>query len=653
MAASEPSEDATSTRQRAQIGSVRALLFGLITTVLVLGMAEIGLRVAGVEGATDRTTTWFPDHILNPPLVNVSNADDPDNAIVGAGQSHHFHPFRPTRPDNTFRIAVFGGSAAHGYGVLEPGAFPHRLEQLLQEALPDIEVQVINFGTVAWSSQQLLWANRQLWDLGTWDLLVIYSGHNELLELSSWKTYMKSGEHRRYTRTLLWNQRLEALRLFQVGRRILGRNPEQQALERAALPSETAPPQGDENLQVGRDPVSAIPAQNLDFLKAVPAEQRARIGSLEHRYAARTYTHNVAKIVAMARDHATPVFLINPAPSDFHDPISFPYEGSEGESVRALLEAGEDLMNSSDWEGMEEHARAVLADHDDAAAMYLLAQSLHYRNRMQEAQHWYIQARAFTEYPNRVVPQVSRAILDFEGQDGVLGVLDAEALFRTRHPDGFIEYQLIYDHCHPSVEGNYVLAGAVARQLLDAGLEKLSSAEDIEIDSWVDRGRNAIAARRSPDPRLWEWDGRDYSGENPVYIADFQGDWQIIRERQERAVGGATPHERRSGDDDDSSGGDDDDSSQGEASALDWLWAGNGRFYDYEVDSALTAWEKAEALDPSLCLVYANRAHALRLVARREASLVAAKKALACDPDNSEFGAAAALLERLLGAEAQ
>jgi tetratricopeptide (TPR) repeat protein len=653
MAASEPSEGGTSSRQRAPIGRARALLFGLITTVLVLGVVEIGLRAAGVEGAKDRTTTWFPDHILNPPLVHISNSGGPENAIVGAGQSHHFHPFSPSRAENTFRIAVFGGSAAHGYGVLEPGAFPHRLEQLLQEALLDIEVQVINFGTVAWSSQQLLWANRQLWDLGTWDLLVIYSGHNELLELSSWKTYMKPGEHRRYTRTLLWNQRLEALRLFQVGRRILARDPDQQALERAAMPAVAGTGEGDENLQIGRDPVSAIPAQSLDSLKAVPAEERARIGSLEHRYAARTYTHNVAKIVAMAREHATPVFLINPAPSDFHDPISFPYEGSEGERVRALLAEGEQLMNSSDWEGMEQRARAVLDDHDDAAAMYLLAQSLQYRNRMQEAQEWYVKARSFTEYPNRVVPEVSRAILDFQGQDGVLGVLDAEALFRTRHPDGFIEYQLIYDHCHPSVEGNYVLAGAVARQLLDSGLKKLASAGAVEIDSWVDRGRNAIAARRTPDPRLWEWDGRDYSGENPVYIADFQGDWQIIRERQERAVGGAARQDRGQGDDDDSGRGDDDDSSQSPASAMDWLWAGNGRFYDYQVDAALQAWEKAEALDPSLCLVYANRAHALRLVARRGASLVAARAALTCDPDNSEFVAAAALLERLLEAEAQ
>jgi len=622
--------DEATGRSRTQIGRGKMVAFAIITTVLVLGLVELGLRAAGVQGAEDRTTTWFPDHILNPPLVNIENPNQPDRSWVRAGQSHHFHPFKPGDQPATFRIAVFGGSAAHGYGVLEPGAFPHRVEQLLQSALPDKEVQVINFGTVAWSSQQLLWASRQIWELGRWDLLIVYSGHNELLELSSWKTYMSAGEHRRYTRALLWNQRLEGLRIFQVGRRLLGRDREQQVLERAQQRAALAKAsEGDDNLEEGRDPVGAIPAQQLDHLKAVPAEERARIGTLERSYAASTYRHNIGKILSQAREHDTPILLINPAPSDFHDPISFPYPGEAGERVKALLEQAEGLMNNSDWEGMERNALEVLEEHDDASAMYMLAQSNQYRNRMDEARHWYIQARAFTEYPNRVVPEVSETILSFSGEDGVLAVIDSEALFRTRHPDGFIEYQLVYDHCHPSVEGNYVLSGAVVRTLLDAKVPALSSARRIDIDRWVDRGRASIAARKSPDPRLWEWDGRDYSGENVVYIADFQGDWQNIREAQERAVAAI------------------------ESDAMDWLWAGNGRFYDYEVEEAIEAWDRALSLEPELCLAFANRAHALRLVGRRAEALLDANRALSCAPDNTEYQQMVALLTSLLEGAAQ
>ncbi len=625
LSASEPVE----LRAGPRLSRRRAVLFALLTTLLVLGGLEFGLRIIGVQGAPDRTTTWFPDHILNPPFVNVDAGDSAAGAWVRAGQSHHFRPFAPGDQPNSFRIAVFGGSAAHGYGVLEPAAFPHRVEQLLQEAVTDKEIQVINFGTVAWSSQQLLWASRQIWDLGSWDLIIIYAGHNELLELSSWKTYMSASEHRRYTRALLWNQRLEALRLFQVGRKLLGRDREAQLLERALQQAAVEAAVADENLQGGLDPVGRIPAQQLDQLRAIPAEQRARIGPLERRYAARTYRHNVGKILDQARAHGTPLLVINPAPSDFHDPISFPYPGEEGARFAKLLDAGEDLMNNSDWEGMERNAMEVLASHQDARAMYMLAQSFQYRNRFAEARDWYIKARAWTEYPNRVVPEVSEAIASFAGLDGVLAYIDGEALFRARHPDGFIEYQLVYDHCHPSVEGNYVLAGEVVRRILGAQLESLSSANELDVDSWVDRGRSAITERRAGDPRLWEWDGRDYSGDNVVYIADFQGDWRNIRDAQEQALAVDNP------------------------SAMDWLWAGNGRFFDYELPAALQAWEQALTIDPGLCLAFANKSWALRMVGRRVEALRYARAALSCAPDNLEYQDFVALLEAWLAPRPQ
>ena len=169
----------------------------------------------------------------------------------------------------------------------------------------------------------------------------------------------------------------------------------------------------------------------------------------------------------------------------------------------------------------------------------------------------------------------------------------------------------------------------MVRKILEARLAPLSNAQRIDIDGWVDRGRASIAARRTADPRLWEWDGRDYSGENVVYIADFQGDWQNIREAQEQAV------------------------AADENDAMDWLWAGNGRFYDYEVESAIEAWDQALSLDPELCLAFANRAHALRLVGRRDEALLDAERALTCDPDDIEYKEMVTLLTLLLGKNAQ
>ena len=211
-----PRKGTQGSNRRRPIGWVRGLIFSALALFLSLGALEFGLRVAGVEGAPDRTTTWFADHILRPPLWTERSVTATAGSSLVAGQQQHFRPFAAEKPKDAYRIAVFGGSAAHGYGVLEPGSFPHRLQQLLQRAVLGREVQVINLGTVAWSSQQLLWASRRIFDISEWDLVIIYSGHNELLELSSWKTFKEPAEHRRYTRTLLLNQRLERLRLYQV-----------------------------------------------------------------------------------------------------------------------------------------------------------------------------------------------------------------------------------------------------------------------------------------------------------------------------------------------------------------------------------------------------------------------------------------------------
>ena len=616
-------------RPRRELTLGRKLMFAGVATLLMLGVLELLLRLVGVPPSPDRTTTWFSDHILLPPLWHERTLDDPDVTFLAAGQAHHFHPFAPDKAEDTFRVAVFGGSAAHGYGVLEPGSFPHRLEQQLQRAVPDLEIQVINLGTITWSSQQLLWAARQLYDAGSWDLVVVYSGHNELLELSSWKTYMKPGEHRRYTKVLLLNQRLEGLRLYRVLRAILGKAepPELPSTHHDPAPTPPTYPNtivgGQEErmaeLEPGIDPIAITPAMRLDGMNPIPCEERARIGDLERRYAARTYTHNVGKLIGIAREHDTPVILMNPAPNDFHDPAFFPYPGEDGERFEEAI-AHVEAMRGGDQ--AEPAGRAALELHpDDPRAHFVMGSNLQSVNRNADALHHFVEARRWAEYPNRVVPEVSEAILAFEGEPGVLAVVDIEELFRSKHPDRHIGYDLVYDHCHPSAPANHLVAAELAGVVLSSGL--LTAAEEPPLDAWAKDGWDELTGRTEPDPRLWEWTGLKFLPDGVEYIADFQGDWKdLVRHREEAA-------------------------SSLDATAMDWLWAGNARFYDYDVGGALEAWHRAWALDPGLCLAHANAAHALRLVGARAEALSQAKRAVRCDPTNEEYVAARDLLVRL------
>ena len=599
------------------------LAFSVLSVVGFLVVTECSLRVGGVEGAPDRTTTWFADHIINPPLWNeIRSEAHPERVWFSRGQAHHFKPFPPEKPPNTFRVAVFGGSAVHGYGVLEPAAFPHRIEQLLQLQYPAADIEVINMGTIAWSSQQLLWGARELAELPGWDLAIVYSGHNELLELASWKSYLQPAEHRRFTRTLLLHQGLDGLRLFAVARRFLEKDKPTQSGASGdnpdpGLSSGAIGPHGD---------LDPIPARVLDQIGILPPEKRARMGPLEREYAARTYTHNIGKLIDLFEGLDVPVVLMNPAPNDYHDPASFPRTGAKGEKFNALLREAEELAEKEQFHEVARPLREAVKLFPSPEAYFALAQNTGQMGKRGEGARYYREARRWAEYPNRVVPEVTEAILAMKGRAGGLTVIDIEAHFRTLDEDGIIDYALVYDHCHPSVEGSFIIAGEVAKAL--AG--RLSPGEpdpSVDVDAWVARRRREPVDRDAEDPRLWEWSGLTYDSEmnGPTYIADNQGDWDLIRERHEAAV--AAP----------------------DATAMDWLWAGNSRFYDYEVDGALEAWKQTRRLDPTLCLAWANEAYALRSLGDRDAALRAATDAVDCDPENAEYAAEKALLRRIKG----
>ena len=68
---------------------------------------------------------------------------------------------------------------------------------------------------------------------------------------------------------------------------------------------------------------------------------------------------------------------------------------------------------------------------------------------------------------------------------------------------------------------------------------------------------------------------------------------------------------------------------------------------------ALQAWEQALTIDPGLCLAFANKSWALRMVGRRVEALRYARAALSCAPDNLEYQDFVALLEAWLAPRPQ
>ncbi len=151
-------------------------LAGVLLVPLVLALAEVALRLAGFGYAT----AYFVPHPAAAPGRLVENqrfpwrffpptlARHPDPAVLA-----------PAKPPGTYRIFVFGESAAEG-DPAPPFGFARVLEVLLRERCPGTRFEVVNTAFTAISSHVILPIARQCADLHG-DLWLVYMGNNEVI----------------------------------------------------------------------------------------------------------------------------------------------------------------------------------------------------------------------------------------------------------------------------------------------------------------------------------------------------------------------------------------------------------------------------------------------------------------------------------------
>ena len=151
-------------------------LLALLIPLLVLGMVELGLRLAGYGYPTD----FF------------LSSNDPVPAMLTDNPKYGWRFFPPSvaraprplylaaqKPANTIRIFVFGESAA--MGDPEPAyGFARQLERLLQARHPQQKVEVINAAMTAINSHVI----RQIahdCESRQGDFWLVYAGNNEVI----------------------------------------------------------------------------------------------------------------------------------------------------------------------------------------------------------------------------------------------------------------------------------------------------------------------------------------------------------------------------------------------------------------------------------------------------------------------------------------
>jgi len=591
----------------------RRLLFSLLPLVMAAALLEVALRVAGFTGHPDRTVSWCREHAdMTGTLFPSLALDGRPELIAGPAFSGHPRPFPVEKGPGVKRIFVLGSSAAHGYGFSRNGSFGGRLEGLLAEALPTTEIQVINGGAIAASSQQVLAMGKEVLARLDPDLIVVYSGNNELLEWFDWRQYLPARAHRLFVASLRANLLLSHsrgylwLREWTAGSAGAGRWGQ---------------------TSYGDD-------------EALPWSRRARMGDADRAWAREAFRHNFGRLIELARAAGVPVVISTVAANEVMEPGWIPVEGEEDPTPEAARRA---LANArAATEGREPGDAALgarLAAEADAACGAWPQAACHHRWGMllrdagfpELARAELQQAILLDEFPNRVKPFINAEVRRLARGEGVF-LFDGEGLLRARSPDGILDYDQIFDHCHPTLEAHWALAGGLARLILTQVWPKEGELSPGDIDARTATGIAGLSAEAATTDRVETWLEAHQEHGSWRYDADPEREG---RERWQAAQAAAHADG---------------------ADPARWNALGILAYHHFQADcgptrgpclqEAADSFRKALELDPGDCAARANLGWLLVQVGRRADGRAALAEAVACEGPG---GGASALLARVEG----
>ncbi|MFH1466216.1 MAG: hypothetical protein ABIO70_17660 [Pseudomonadota bacterium] len=591
----------------------RRLLFSLLPLALAGAALELGLRLAGFEGHPDRTVSWCREHAdMTGTLFPGLALDGRPELVAGPAFSGHPRPFTMAKGTGVKRIFVLGGSAAHGYGFTRNGSFAGRLEGLLSEALPGTEVQVVNGGAIAASSQQVLAMGKEVLARLEPDLLVVYSGNNELLEWFDWRQYLPARAHRLFVASLRANLLLSHVRSYLLLRDLMAGDAEAGRWGQTTYTDD----------------------------EALPWARRARMGASDRAWAREAFHHNIGRLIEEARAAGVPVVLSTVAANEVMEPGWIPVEGEDDptpQDVRLALRAaraeaegaerGDVALGARLAAGATEACRAwPTATCHHGWGMLLRDAGLPELARVELGQ-----AILLDEFPNRVKPFINAEVRRLAQAPGV-HLFDGEGVLRARSPDGLLDYPQIFDHCHPTLEAHWALAGGLAELVLAEVWPGEGALAPAQIDARVAAGIAALPAEAAETERVERW----------LEAHQEQGSWRYDadpeREGRERWLA-AQGEARAAGDD------------PGR-----WNRLGVLAYHHFQADcrpergpclqEAVDSFRRALALDPDACATRANLGWLLVQVGRHAEGRAALEAAVACEGPG---GSASSLLGRVQG----
>lgn len=450
----------------------RRIGFSALALVLALVTAEVGIRLSGFQGETDRTVSWCREHALNrPPFFSATEVSGTRVYVpLIEGQPR---PFPVEKSENTLRIFAFGGSAVHGYGFTRPGAWPDKLEEQLALAWPGQRVEVINAGAIAWSSQQILTLVKDVLQNYEPDAIVVVSGNNELLEWFDARKYLPPDSLSRWVSSIKRARLLRKSRLYQwLNARI-----------------------DDDAGRWGQTEFSDD--------EALPWEERARMGDGDRAFAVDSFRQNLSRILAEAAAADVPVVLGTVPVNWAEAPAQFEFSDAPEPKHRELLQQILNAVREGRGEEADRQLVELLEEMPEAVFAHEVGRLAREMGQTERARRWLREAIRLDENPHRALPEINDTIRAMS--EDAAGFLDIERLLESESGDGILDFHQVYDYCHLRPSAHSRVAEGLARVFVDeiwsgGRIQESAPAGRHPLDSWLGGGVLGDQGGYSPNP---------------------------------------------------------------------------------------------------------------------------------------------------------
>lgn len=305
--------------------------------------------------------------------------------------------FLKNKPENTFRIFVMGSSTVFGFPYERNLMFSRIMHKRLEDAYPDKKIEVVNTSITAVNSFTLLDFTGQILKYDP-DAILIYAGHNEFYGAFGIGSNETMSRNRGLTRLHI---ALMDLKIYQMIRNVIAKVSQKIASGKKVEVHGT-------------------------LMKRMVGNPDILFGSDEYNTAMERYKQNMSDILKMAANKNVPVFL----------------------SELVCNINGMQPFNSIKTDKLE-----------GAADVYKKAQLAEQNGNFDAALELYYNAKDLDCIRFRASEDINLIVNELAAEYKVFKI-PMLSFFQNKSPNKLIGNNLMTEHVHPNIDGNFLMAEA-------------------------------------------------------------------------------------------------------------------------------------------------------------------------------------------------